>query len=143
MQWGKLYRSGTFAYASRSDLASLEKLELTALIDFRSAVEKEEEPNLLPDPPSFEVIEIPTLDDGNQAMIGEVMERIETGNFEGFDPDHFMLEANRQFASTFTPQFRQFIHAVRDAGGEPLVWHCSAGKDRTGFAAVRTRDRPG
>jgi protein-tyrosine phosphatase len=47
-----------------------------------------------------------------------------------------MLKANRQFASTFTPQFRQFIHAVRDAGGEPLVWHCSAGKDRTGFAAA-------
>jgi protein-tyrosine phosphatase len=136
VKWGKLYRSGTFAHASRSDLVSLEKLGLTALIDFRSAVEKEEEPNLLPDPRSFEVTEIPTLDDGNEAMIGEVMERIETGNFEGFDPDKFMLEANRQFASTFTPQFRQFIHAVRDAGGEPLVWHCSAGKDRTGFAAA-------
>ena len=47
-----------------------------------------------------------------------------------------MVEANRQFASTFTPQFRQFINVVKNAQGEPVVWHCSAGKDRTGFAAA-------
>ncbi len=56
-------------------------------------------------------MEIPTLDDGNQAMIGDLRNRIETGNFDDFDPDHFMLEANRQFGSTFTPQFRQFVDA--------------------------------
>jgi protein-tyrosine phosphatase len=82
------------------------------------------------------VVEIPTLDEGNKALVGEVMERVESGNFDGFDPDQFMLTANRQFATEFTPQFRQFIHTVLDAGGKPVVWHCSAGKDRTGFASA-------
>ena len=136
VRWGKLYRSGTLADASRSDLQYLEEIELSTLIDFRSSAEKEEEPNTLPEPLYFEVVEIPTLDDGNKAMIGEVMERIESGNFDGFDPNHFMLEANRQFASTFTPQFSQFIHTVLEASGEPVAWHCSAGKDRTGFASA-------
>ena len=136
VRWGKLYRSGTLADASRSDLQYLEEIELSTLIDFRSSAEKEEEPNILPEPLYFEVVEIPTLDDGNKAMIGEVMERIESGNFDGFNPNHFMLEANRQFASTFTPQFSQFIHTVLEANGEPLAWHCSAGKDRTGFASA-------
>ena len=64
------------------------------------------------------------------------MERIESGNLEGFNPNQMMLDANRQFASTFTPQFRQFVATVQKANGTPIVWHCSAGKDRTGFAAA-------
>jgi protein-tyrosine phosphatase len=47
-----------------------------------------------------------------------------------------MLDANRQFASTFTPQFRQFMHTVLAADGAPIAWNCSAGKDRTGYAAA-------
>ena len=117
VKWGVLYRTGTLTDASNADLKGLAQLKLNTLIDFRSSVEKQEEPNHLPDPIGFSVVEIPTLDDGNQAIVGEIMERIETGNFEEFDPDQLMLEANRQFATTFTPQFRQYIHTVLDADG--------------------------
>jgi protein-tyrosine phosphatase len=134
--WGKLYRSGTLARASRSDLAYLEQLNLTALVDFRSSSEKEEEPNILPDPHHFEVIEIAVLDDGNEAVISDIRARIDNGNFDDFDPNALMLEGNRQFATTFTPQFRQFMQTVVNAAGTPVAWHCSAGKDRTGFAAA-------
>ena len=136
VKWGVLYRSGTFAHSSRADLQALQQLQLATLIDFRSSGEKEEEPNQLPDPTGFTVVEIPTLDEGNKALVGEVMDRVESGDFTGFDPDQFMLQANRQFATEFTPQFRQFIHTVLDAAGKPVVWHCSAGKDRTGFASA-------
>jgi protein-tyrosine phosphatase len=136
VKWGVLYRAGTFAESSRADLQGLEKLHLQTLIDFRSAPEKEAEPNQLPDPTGFTVVEIPTLDDGNEAMVAEITDRIESGNFEGFDPNELMLDANRQFASTFTPQFREFMQSVLSADGAPIVWHCSAGKDRTGFASA-------
>jgi protein-tyrosine phosphatase len=136
VKWGKLYRSGTFAEASRADLAGLSALSLETFIDFRSELEKTEEPNRLPDPPGFRVIDIPVLDDGNKALVGEIMDRIESGNFDGFDPNQAMLTANRQFASEFTPQFREFVHTVLQADGAPMVWHCSAGKDRSGFAAA-------
>lgn len=136
VKWGVLYRTATLAHSSDADLRSLDKLGLKTLVDFRSAAEKEEEPNRLPDPTNFTVVEIPTLDDGNKAMVGEIMARIESGDFDGFEPDALMLDANRQFASTFTPQFRQFIHTVLEADGQPVVWHCTAGKDRTGFAAA-------
>jgi len=136
VKWGVLYRAATLAESSKADLHGLAQLKLVTLIDFRSAAEKEKEPNHLPDPTGFKVVEIPTLDEGNKAMVGEIMARIESGNFDGFDPDALMLEANRQFASTFTPQFRQFVHSVLEANGAPIVWHCSAGKDRTGFAAA-------
>ncbi len=136
VKWGVLYRTGTLAHASRADLAALAGLQLDTLIDFRSSMEKEEEPNRLPEPLTFDVVEIPTLDKGNETLVGEIFERIESGNFEGFDPHATMIESNRQFASEFTPQFRQFIQEVLEAQGRPVLWHCSAGKDRTGFAAA-------
>lgn len=136
VKWGVLYRTGTLAHSSNADLEGLDRLGLKTLIDFRSAAEKQEEPNRLPEPASFEVVEIPTLDDGNKAMVGEIMARIESGDFDGFDPNALMLDANRQFATTFTPQFRQFMQTVLQADGAPIVWNCSAGKDRTGFASA-------
>ncbi|WP_157976739.1 tyrosine-protein phosphatase [Parahaliea mediterranea] len=136
VRWGVLYRAGDLSQASRFDLKQLQRLQLQTLVDFRSQIEKDAAPDRLPDNPAFAVLAIPTLDDGNSAMVEEVKARFESGDFEGFDPSALMTEANRQFANEFTPQFRQFIHTVRDAGGEPVLWHCTAGKDRTGFAAA-------
>lgn len=136
VRWGVLYRAGTLAHASQADLEALSALNLTTLIDFRSTLEKQEEPNRLPQPAPFEVMEIPTLDEGNRTLVTEIYDRIESGDFEGFDPHATMLTGNRQFATEFTPQFRRFMHAVLAADGAPVAWHCSAGKDRTGFAAA-------
>ena len=47
-----------------------------------------------------------------------------------------MLAANRQFADEFTPQFAQFMRTVLEAQGRPVLWHCTAGKDRAGYAAA-------
>jgi len=134
--WGKLYRSGHFATATRSDLQQLERLQLDTLIDFRSVGEREEEPSRVPEDAPFTQLSIPTLDAGNNAMVSELRARIESDNLTGFDADAFMLQANRQFADEFTPQYRQFMHAVLKAEGRPVVWQCTAGKDRTGFAAA-------
>lgn len=136
VRWGALYRSGSLAEASNADLAALEQLDLAYLVDFRSGAEKQEEPNRLPEKPGFQVVEIPILDDGNKAVVGQLVARIESGDFESFDPDAFMIEANRQFASQFTPEFSRFIRQVLAADGEPVAWHCTAGKDRTGFASA-------
>lgn len=136
VRWGKLYRAANFAETSRADQQVLDKLQLAALVDFRSTAEKEEEPNQLPKDPSYKIIEIPTMDGGDNSVSEEIMARFESGDFSDFDPDAFMIEANRQFASTFTPQFSQFMQVLVDSAGDPVVWHCSAGKDRTGFAAA-------
>jgi len=136
VKWGALYRAGSFAEATDSDLEGLAQLDLGTFIDFRSNLEREEEPDRLPAAPSFALVDIPILDEGNQALVKEVAARVESGDFDGFDPDALMLDANRQFADEFTPQFAQFMHSVLDAGGRPVLWHCTAGKDRTGFASA-------
>lgn len=136
VKWGTLFRSGTFAETSRADAQVLANMGLSALIDFRSTAEKDEEPNQLPNPAPFDIIEIPTLDGGDNSVADEIMARIEDGDFDDFNPDSFMIQANRQFVDEFTPQFSEFIQVLLQAQGKPVVWHCSAGKDRTGYAAA-------
>ncbi|WP_187276352.1 tyrosine-protein phosphatase [Parahaliea maris] len=136
VRWGRLYRSGDLSEASRSDLQQLPELGLGTVVDFRSGAEKTQAPDQLPEAHTFEVVEIPTLDQGNAAIFEDLKQRIDSGDFEGFDANALMEEANRQFAGEFTPQFRQFFHTLVAAEGSPVLWHCTAGKDRTGFAAA-------
>ncbi|MCY4426055.1 MAG: tyrosine-protein phosphatase [Halieaceae bacterium] len=136
VKWGVLYRSGTLHGASDADLEYLQQLGLHTLVDFRSSAEKEAEPDHLPEQHDFSVVEIPTLDGGDNAEAHEIMDRVASGDFSGFDPQEFMLEANRDFASSFTPQYREFLQVVTAAEGQPVLWHCTAGKDRAGFAAA-------
>ena len=136
VKWGVLYRSGTLHGASDADLEYLQQLGLHTLVDFRSSAEKEAEPDHLPEQHDFSVVEIPTLDGGENSEAHEIMDRVESGDFSGFDPQEFMLEANRDFASSFTPQYREFLQIVTAAEGRPVLWHYSAGKDRAGFAAA-------
>ena len=63
-------------------------------------------------------------------------ERIKAGKVDGINPAELLIEANVQLATRFTPQYQQFIHEVLEANGQPILFHCTAGKDRTGFAAA-------
>jgi protein-tyrosine phosphatase len=47
-----------------------------------------------------------------------------------------MINANNDFASHFTPEVRKFIDVLLSSDGKPVLFHCTAGKDRTGFAAA-------
>ena len=136
VRWGVLYRSGELSGATGRDQRDLERMQLDRLIDFRSKLERDEAPDNLPQPTPFQVVSIPVLDDGNAAMVEQLAERINTGNFDGFDPDQFMVEANDQFVRNFTPQFAGFMVNVLQAAGKPVLWHCTAGKDRAGFASA-------
>ena len=40
------------------------------------------------------------------------------------------------FATKNVGQYKDFVHALLAAQGRPVLWHCTSGKDRTGFAAA-------
>jgi protein-tyrosine phosphatase len=47
-----------------------------------------------------------------------------------------MIEGNRQFATTFAPQYAAMFERITQAANLPALVHCTAGKDRTGFASA-------
>ncbi len=47
-----------------------------------------------------------------------------------------MTESYREFARRHHRVYARFLAATRDAGDRAVIFHCTAGKDRTGFAAA-------
>jgi protein-tyrosine phosphatase len=135
VKWGVLYRSDNLAKLTDRDLAALNTLGLYRLIDFRADFEKAAEPNRLPTNPGFQVVELPIFD-ANSQLGQDIRDRIMNGDVTGIDADQLLVDANTQFASDFTPQFKAFLQEVQAADGKPVLFHCTAGKDRTGFAAA-------
>jgi len=136
IEWGRLYRSGRLAKMKTSDLKRFSALNIHTLIDFRTAQEREQAPNRLPKQTKPRTLLIPILDTGKASLIEEIYTQLKNRTFEDFDPDQKMQETYRHFATDFSAEYRRFVQAVLEAHGKPVLWHCTAGKDRTGFATA-------
>ena len=136
IKWGVLYRSGNLSKLHRMERDRFKELDIHTLIDFRSIVEQEQEPNRLPRDNKIETMSLPVLDQGNKLVVKEIYRMIRENDWSDFDPEAEMVQAYKQFAIEFSDQYRQFIHTIIKANGKPVLWHCTAGKDRAGFAAA-------
>jgi protein-tyrosine phosphatase len=136
VKWGVLYRSGHLAKMKSSDLTRFKQLGIDTIIDFRSDPEREKDPNRLPDSLNLKTLSIPILDPSTSSWAAELRTAIQNREYQDFDPSEKMREWYQELAVGHVGQYRQFIHGVLNAQGAPVLWHCTAGKDRTGFAAA-------
>lgn len=132
---GLLYRSASLQGLTPRDLRILAVLSIQKIIDFRSEAERTRHPDRIPADPAIQLVNIPILDSSTAAT--NDLERGSRGlKLDGIDPAALLTTTNIELASQFTPEYRQFAREVLEANGEPLLFHCAAGKDRTGFAAA-------
>ncbi|MBX0326439.1 tyrosine-protein phosphatase [Oscillochloris sp. ZM17-4] len=137
VRWGALYRSDHLGRLSARDLRWLRALELAVVVDFRSSAERAESPNRLPGGHGIREIALPIFDNDAGAITGSAFKaRILRGDVADIDAATMLITAYESFATTFTPVYRQFVAEVVAARGSPLLFHCTSGKDRTGFAAA-------
>ncbi len=134
VRWGLFYRADDLGDLTDADLARIHELGIQTVCDFRSNEEKAEHPDRLPaaDPP--EVLELPILDDSFSPAA--FREKITSGDLGDLDLRQMLIEGNRLFATRYAPQYAAMFERLQDAENLPAVVHCTAGKDRTGFAAA-------
>jgi protein-tyrosine phosphatase len=134
VKWHLLYRSDSLAWLTPADLHKVSQLGIRLVCDFRAAPEKQAEPDRLPaaDPPA--VADLPIGADS--FMVKDLRARIASADLAGLDLRQMMIEANRQFATSFAPQYAAMFERLSQPANLPALVHCTAGKDRTGFAAA-------
>lgn len=134
VRWGLLFRSDNLAQLTDADLAKLHELGIKLVCDFRSAEEKAEEPDRLPaeDPPT--VAELPIFDESFSPA--EFRKRLSAGDLGGLDLRQALTDANRLFATRFAGQYEAMFERITLPENLPAVVHCTAGKDRAGFASA-------
>ena len=131
VKWGVLFRSDKLSDISLEDQKYLKNLGIQRIVDFRSKAEKTEDPDKIPDGVAY--IEMPIEVDG--AMRTKI-EAILKGEINRNVKD-FLIEANEEFIKNYSHIYSKFL---KDLAKEqkPTMFHCTAGKDRAGFAAAIT-----
>ena len=131
VKWGVLFRSDKLSDISLEDQKYLKNLGIQRIVDFRSKAEKTEDPDKIPEGVAY--IEMPIEVDG--AMRTKI-EAILKGEINRNVKD-FLIEANEEFIKNYSHIYSKFL---KDLAKEqkPTMFHCTAGKDRAGFAAAIT-----
>lgn len=133
VRWGQIYRSDRLSALTSNDLKYLESLGLQTVYDFRSESEVAEDPNILPNIEGLEYINEPIYFDVEDTT--QVRERILNGEISKVEASDILVQGNRLFATSMSQRFQPFIDCLLEGKG-PIVYHCTSGKDRTGFATL-------
>tara|TARA_B100000925_G_scaffold226235_1_gene174701 strand:- start:947 stop:1690 length:744 start_codon:yes stop_codon:yes gene_type:complete len=131
IKWGMLFRSDKLSDISKADQAYLQNLGIKKIIDFRSKEEKAEDPDIVPKGITY--IEMPISVDGAMRSKIEAVLKGETNK----EVKSFLIDANKEFVSDYNGVYEDFLKNLIDDDG-PALFHCTAGKDRAGFAAAIT-----
>jgi protein-tyrosine phosphatase len=133
---GQVIRSDALSNLTDEDLAVLAGMALRTAIDFRSMHEVAQagQDRL---PPGAAAIALPVdtanLEELFAADLDELNDLL--GDGKGVE---FMLGINRQFVAdpAHRAQFGRALHLIADQDRQPVLFHCTAGKDRTGWMAA-------
>lgn len=129
VRWRQIFRSNHLGHLTDDDIAAVRKLGVTRAFDFRGAEERQAALCLMDDVTVHSLPVEPTVVAALRAIVA--------GGAQ-LSSDHaveVMRDSYRGYVQQNTPRYRTlFAHLLEDRA--PLVIHCTAGKDRTGFACA-------
>ncbi len=134
---GLVYRADRLCTLSDADLGRLAAANIGHVFDLRSEAEASEFPDRLPAGASY--VRLPMTSD-ETFRTRTIYDRIVEGEIKFYgEPE--MVAGYVRILKNFGPSF---VHIVRQVGrGDPVVIHCTAGKDRTGVASMLLLDLVG
>lgn len=125
-RWGVLYRADGLHRLTADDLETIRALGLRTVIDLRSQGELDERGHVPHDVLDLHFAHHPIVDRtwDQDEMLGD-------------RSDHeFLVHAYSVMLAEGAPRFADAIEQLARPGALPAVFHCAAGKDRTGLLAA-------
>ena len=129
VRWRQIFRSNHLGHLTEDDAAMLRQLGVRSAFDFRGT---EERTVAMCGMPEITVHSLPV----EPTVVAALRAIVATGT--PLSTDHaisVMRESYSGYVQHNTPRYRTlFAHLLEDSA--PFVIHCTAGKDRTGFACA-------
>jgi len=129
VRWRRIFRSNHLGHLTEADIAVLRGLGLKNAFDFRGAEERGAAQCTISE---ITVHSLPV----EPTVVAELRARLANGKaLSPSDGIEVMRESYVGYVRQNTQRYRSlFAHLLEDSA--PLVIHCTAGKDRTGFACA-------
>ncbi len=132
---GLIYRSGSLDKASDSDLQKLSKLGIRTVCDLRTFQEKERWPDRFPRNSHVKALHFPIkVSSHNESPFIFQLFSLLFGEARKLNYAQATEDAYREYVTDFGREFSQILKLAAEASNLPMLIHCTAGKDRTGFA---------
>ncbi|KAJ6534014.1 tyrosine phosphatase family-domain-containing protein [Mycena vulgaris] len=129
---GLVFRSGEMSNISETGKLQLVALGIRRVFDLRTHLEINSYKMAVPDIPGVEFVSVPV---GKEEPWGAGSMELRLKRYEENELEAFVKDARDTLvvgAPAYEAIFRQFL----ERPDEPCVFHCTAGKDRTGLAAA-------
>ena len=130
VRWRKVLRCGHLSNLSKKDLDELEKIGVNKINDFRREDEQRQSPS--------KPVRADFIDD-YQISIGDISrfwEFLFDGELTPESSHELVVNSYRSCINDVIPAFTKFMRELVNNLDGVSVFHCSAGKDRTGMAAA-------
>jgi protein-tyrosine phosphatase len=132
VRWNRLYRANALSKLAPSDTEYLSGLGIKLVCDFRSDRERFLSPNSLIG--RARQVDLPVDQEGVDPE--EMRRKIRTGGLVGLGVEATMRNAYRAFVTEYSAVWAAMFWRIARPENIPSVVHCTAGKDRTGFASA-------
>ncbi len=136
-RFGVVYRSDRLSSLTDSDVSRLQAAGIRYIFDLRSDGEAERSPNR--SVPGATYVRLPMSTDRKDPY-RTIRDRIVEGEIRRYRPAD-LVRGYVRMLERFGPSFAQIVKQV--TLGHPIIVHCTAGKDRTGLAAMLLLDLAG
>lgn len=129
VRWGKVFRAGAQPLLTPADLTLVDQLRIGTVVDLRSIEEREINPDSIDDRAGALFV---SNDYGMKALMGPMRARKGEHIYEGMEV-------------LLAPQYRSLYRRIiaQGSGDGAVLYHCSAGQDRTGVATALLYDMLG
>jgi protein-tyrosine phosphatase len=143
VKWGTVFRTDALSKSTDADLDRLTDLGIKVVCDFRGPSEVTTD-GADKVPAGAEVVSLPVFDASNDQN-AKIRAAIISGDraqqeevFGGGRPAQILTDGGKFFVTDATArqQFAAMLERVADKRQLPMVLHCTAGKDRTGWASA-------
>jgi protein-tyrosine phosphatase len=128
VRWRQIFRSNHLGHLTAADIDIVRSLKVRSAFDFRGLDERAAAACGIED---ITVHPLPI----EPTVVAALRARLAAGTLSADDAREIMRESYRSYVRHNTHSFRAlFAHLIDNRA--PLVIHCTAGKDRTGFACA-------
>jgi protein-tyrosine phosphatase len=126
-----VFRSAHLGALTAEDRSALSRLGVRTIVDLRGVSEAAETPHLI------DGVDCRIIGAHIEPQLGD---KIRVAVADGSATPHLMMQYltdhYRDYPRRCAPGFRTLFATLSDGTHRPLVFHCTAGKDRTGFASA-------
>lgn len=130
VKWRKILRSGHLSNLTDTDKKTLINIGVNQIHDFRRVEEQRRQPSI--------EFGAKTINDYCLSIgsLSEFWETLSKGTLSSSSSHSLVVNGYKSCSTEVAPAYRRFMHSILENAGGVSLFHCAAGKDRTGLAAA-------